>query len=37
MMKERVLLADDLQQEFIIFLKRQVEGALLNLWERSVS
>jgi hypothetical protein len=36
-MEEHVLFADDLQQKFVILFKRQVEGALLNLWERSVS
>jgi hypothetical protein len=35
--EERVLFADDLQQEFLFFLKRQVERALLDLRERSIS
>ncbi len=35
--EERVLFADDLQQEFFFLLKRQVERALLNLRERSIS
>jgi hypothetical protein len=35
-MEERVLIADDLQQKFVFFFKRQVEGALLNLRGRSI-
>ena len=35
--EERILLASDLQQELVVLLKRQIEGALLNLRERSIS
>ena len=35
--KERVLFADDFQNKFVILFERQVESALLNLRERSIS
>jgi len=35
--EERVLLADDLQYELVVLFKRQIEGALLNLREGSIS